>query len=785
MGLAGDWDDHSRRRTAAGLGARSCAVLRSLERRGSAVSVHVPSQKTQTGPLVLPIKPDGRVTGDGADGSYGLIPYETQDGGHFPSCFVVPCRRNSERIVSVQLRDRAAQGVIMMPARPTMIAQHITDILLKADAAQEEMYLYYKFGRYQGEFPEKPYLLMSHAAHLLFSLWAAEQESGLPVLTSNARLAILSENLNLGALRYAAYTQQTHHPNAFDEHFKNESQWFRVWIDAMERPELWGESRFREVSQHMQSLVCHPDFLDGRISQNDRKVLCDLMLTREGGELLCRSVRFLEELVSAVALFLAALDPRINAIEHVFSLVCMLKRMRQIVLYETAARGPYAPLVDGRWGAPPLRTLLRNYLKPCFLTVVPKRDGGGFVCTCSWSPGSKQRGQTWVRSGSSLKQPYEEKLFKTWAYETGEYLLASGRSANIKARWVLQNAEAQRLETATCHIEMVLRRLSIHTAWSDLMVDIAAVARPSRRVWRAGRIPWTYVTVLDDMIAKLKLGCRQLQACARMTAPEKVVELPWPSQFLAKPRAVERRRHSTATTSSDGERGDRAPASKDTRCAVASAGSQTERPDRPARRRAASAGAQPDSERTTPPMPPEAATETSGPLVIEDKAIPSSPEAALQALCRAMADGDESNESEDVPRVLSEQEPDAAPSASTREQRVDGDPAPEAPTAPQTSRDVVLERLSKWHGIAEGQINYRPMSLRQLQNALGWKQTKVRKVMTKIFGKRPFTNYRKLCADEAIGGRLLEWLEGRTEMCESLAGVDGPDADEQRSAAGG
>jgi len=423
----------------------------------------------------------------------------------------------------------------MMPAGPTTIAQHITDILLKADAVQEEMYRYYKFGRYHNEFPEKPYFLMSHAAHLLYSLWAAEQDSGLPLLTSNARLAILAENLNLGALRCAAYTQKTRHPDAIDEHFKNESQWFSVWINAMERPELWGESRFKRVSQQMRSLVCHPDFLDGKISQSDRKVLCDLMLSREGGELLCRSVRFLEELVSAVALFLAALDPKVNAIEHVFSLVCMLKRMRQIVLYETAARGPYAPLVDGRWGAPPLRRLLRNYLKPCFLTVVPKRDGGGFVCTCSWSPGSKQRGQTWVRSAASLKQSYAEELFKTWAYETGEYLLASRKSADMKARWVLQNAEAQRLETATCHIEMVLRRLSIHTAWRDIIADIAAVARPSRQAWRAGKIPWAYITVLDDMIAKLQLGCRQLQARARKTAAEKAVETPWPSQFLPKP----------------------------------------------------------------------------------------------------------------------------------------------------------------------------------------------------------------------------------------------------------
>jgi hypothetical protein len=529
----------------------------------------------------------------------------------------------------------------------------------------------------------------------------------------------------------------------------------------------------------MQSLVCHPDFLEGKISQNDQKVLRDLMLTREGGDLLCRSIRFLEELASAVARFLAALDPTTNAIEHVLSLVCMLKRMRQIVLYETAARGPYAPLVDGRWGAPPLRALLRNCAKQCFLTVVPKRDGGGFVCAYSWSAGSKQRGQTWMRDASSLKQSYQEELFKTWAYETGEYSLASRKSADIRACWVLQNAEARRLQIAAGQIEMVLRRLSIHTAWRDLIADIAAVARPSPRAWRPGPIPWIYITALDEMIAKLQLGCRQLQARARRTVPQRAAEGPWPSQPLPKPKA-ERERQTAE-----------------------------ERKTQPAA----------DRTEAEQPRQDSAATGTSGPLVIEDSAIPSSPEEALQGLCGATTDGDESSESEDVPRVLPEQEPDAGPWPSTPERRppcsdleegpactdtcpeqtkpsthraadgidaaevederrVDADPAPEAGAAPRTSRDVVIERLAEWHGIAEGQINYRPMSSRQLQHTLGWKQAKVRKVMIKIFGKRPFTVYREMCAERTIGDCLLELSKGRTEMCESLAEGHRPNANE-------
>jgi hypothetical protein len=47
------------------------------------------------------------------------------------------------------------------------------------------------------------------------------------------------------------------------------------------------------------------------------------------------------------------------------------------------------------------------------------------------------------------------------------------------------------------------------------------------------------------------------------------------------------------------------------------------------------------------------------------------------------------------------------------------------------------------------------LSLKQLQQDLEWKQSEVQRTMTGIFGRRPFTTYKKKCAEGTLG----EFLE--------------------------
>jgi len=46
-----------------------------------------------------------------------------------------------------------------------------------ARSALEEAFQYYKVGRHGETFLEKPYFLLSRCAHVLFSLWLAQQET--------------------------------------------------------------------------------------------------------------------------------------------------------------------------------------------------------------------------------------------------------------------------------------------------------------------------------------------------------------------------------------------------------------------------------------------------------------------------------------------------------------------------------------------------------------------------------------------------------------------------------
>ena len=62
----------------------------------------------------------------------------------------------------------------------------------------------------------------------------------------------------------------------------------------------------------------------------------------------------------------------------------------------------------------------------------------------------------------------------------------------------------------------------------------------------------------------------------------------------------------------------------------------------------------------------------------------------------------------------------------------------------------LIRKLRERHQPGDGSVNYNPLSLKQLQQELGWTQAAVQRMMTNVFGRRPFTVYKQKCRDKTI-----------------------------------
>jgi len=417
----------------------------------------------------------------------------------------------------------------MTPTRNVDREVYLADILLKSQAALEEVRRYYKFDRHAHVFPEKMYFLLSHCAHLLFSLWLTEKESPSGIFTFNAHLDALASELDFEALRYVDYKRRTLHANAYEEHLKNEPNWFKFWLKALQGreggPPLDGDA----FAQQVLTYVNNPKFLEGTVSRNDRKAFANLMKTDAGARLLHRSSLILEDMISAIVLQFAGLDAGLHATEHIAALVCMLRQARLIIVNEIPAQGPYMLFSSKAWGEP---TLLRVHPGQTLgrLRVVPKRDGGGIVCNFKWTAGAQIKKRSWTRATSALPHPYEEELLYTWPRDTSKPIRSSKPPCEAEPCWLVQRAEASRLKAIFRHIEAVQKSLSGNPRCAGLLGDIEDIFMDRHMGEEVLRLEWTYVDRLDQLLTRLQSAYREARILGGKNPGQEIIASMWPAQ---------------------------------------------------------------------------------------------------------------------------------------------------------------------------------------------------------------------------------------------------------------
>ena len=419
--------------------------------------------------------------------------------------------------------------------RADKIAQ-VTDTMVKTEAALSEMHHYYKFGRYLGVFPQKPYFLFSHCAHLLFSMWLGEQDSPAGVFTRDCSLTALLNTLDPGSLRYLDYSRRMLYANAYEEHLKNEPQWCKFWVRLLQELQQSNAASCEEFSRQFFSCLADPRFLEGKLARQDEKALADLVQGPGAGRLFLHSVWVLEDMISTVTSHIGTLDPAAHGIERMQSLVCLLDQLRRIIVLEAAVKGPYVLSSDSGWGEPSALARLFLGKAPAVLSITPREEGGEITCTCTWNADSpKARQRTWVRHVGALPHAYEEVLFKTWPLD-GEEPSSEGRTSG-RARWVVDDLEAGHLETVSQHVDKVVQGLGRHPGYGSFVEEVSHVVRNDLSRWKAAEVPWAYIKRLDQLTERLKFACREAKALGGENPAEKVVARLWPPRPAAETSA--------------------------------------------------------------------------------------------------------------------------------------------------------------------------------------------------------------------------------------------------------
>jgi len=408
------------------------------------------------------------------------------------------------------------------------IADQAVRILSRIEATLGELHYFYKFGRYSDTFFQKPYYLFSRCAHFLFSLWLLEADGQAHIFSDDSRLGRITGQLGFDTLRYSEYKRRMLHVDSPQEYLRNEPAWFKFWMKALDLLDGPTTSQAKIFPQLLLQHTTQNSVTKGKQSEKNKQKLSDILRSREAGHLIFRSTWVLEDMVSAVTAYVLALDPCEHAIARVQVLIGLLQRLRQTIVLESLVKGPYAISSDRTWGLP--SALTRFYHKHVLgsLAVAPTDEGGVINCIYTWKAGRRQKSRRWTQDVSQLAHPYEQMLFKTWSYHTGQYLGNTADSIREKACWAIDDLEANHLETICQQTDPIMEQLASERICEVFAKSVASVLEHGRNRWESGELPWTYVRELDQLMNRLEFVCREAKVIGGENPVAAVVSKLWP-----------------------------------------------------------------------------------------------------------------------------------------------------------------------------------------------------------------------------------------------------------------
>jgi hypothetical protein len=409
----------------------------------------------------------------------------------------------------------------------------LTQIVVKMEATLGELYHYCRFGRHRKDLPQKAYLLFSRCGLLLSSLVLAERQAHSGTVENSPTLATLLGTLPPETLCNHGDSSRVLNTNDYETDLTNDPKWFKLWANVLEHLAPTTASDIGHFSGYVLKHLAVSDLSHEQpVKKQQQKALTDLLGSPQAGRLFLHSIRILETIVSGLAGLLAQLDPAIHANEQMQALACLMSQVRRTVVYQSVAVGQY--LMPDRIGWEPSRARLRVARGKALglLTVAATDESEEITCTYTWEPETRKRERSWSRAIAALPCDYEEMLFKTWCYETGDYHRIVDLFGQSGARWIVGSEEAEQLETICEHVDKLLHRLDTHQECHTASEHLFRVARNNQRRWTPTELPWTFVRNLDKAIDKLRFACREATALGGDNPVAQVLSQLWPPESL-------------------------------------------------------------------------------------------------------------------------------------------------------------------------------------------------------------------------------------------------------------
>ena len=675
----------------------------------------------------------------------------------------------------------------MVSIRRTEQTHSLIQSFSGARSALEEVFQYYKVGRYGEAFLEKPYFLLSRCTHVLFSLWLAEQESERGFFCMASPPTAFALGLDFGELRYSEYKRRMLHEDLLEEHLRNETKWFEFWMRILQQCDTLNAHTYQKLCHYLLAWVREPGFLEGKADRANRKALHAFLMGDEAGRVMIGTMRVLEDFLRAIVGYFTTPEASTCVVEQMILLTGLLSEIRRIIIWETPAKGPYALFGKARWRTlSPLQRLCRGRTQG-LLMVVPKREGGEIACTFHPVPDSEGRRASWVRRMTSIEGTYEAELFATWSYGSGEYQEHPRQSPDLQACWTVQNAEAGRLELLSRQIDSLLDVLQQNPVCTPLVAAVRRVSRNGTPQWTAMALPWTYVSQLDQLLGKLTFVCREAKAVGGDDAAESVIARIWPSGKATTdrgdpsnwpnsqeekaphgsppiPTMEPARRPPTQVVSGTlasllqrlggGRARDEKNVVSEPQGSSVLPESATREPDQgPEGRSSAWQAQETEQERESRRLPSSRHTEQkeskaeSGSEASKTAVDPEQPDSAEGAGSSKSVATDPEGATVPAPRELPQQRPALAKTTANTDR-------------PDEMDRALLRRLLEHHEWLGRTSNYDPLSSTELQRDLGWSQSKVQRAMTNVFGPKPVSAYRKKCKDRTISTFLKAQARG-------------------------
>ena len=104
---------------------------------------------------------------------------------------------------------------------------------------------------------------------------------------------------------------------------------------------------------------------------------------------------------------------------------------------------------------------------------------------------------------------YKQMVFETWSYAGGNYL--GSTETHDKAYWFIGDpSDVSYINHYADAVEQVVSSLLTNKDYELLAKDIIKTVRNDQPEWHSGRVRWTYIKELDELIRELELNIAQM-----------------------------------------------------------------------------------------------------------------------------------------------------------------------------------------------------------------------------------------------------------------------------------